>query len=282
MKQLILSIILFSGMSLMAQDQLLRNQIVSLSVGVSEHSIEKFSASDKLDFMNYTNEYDGNFDFILIKLAYSFEFSKNMSADVELIMLDDIIPDNFDMKINYSFQPWLGIGAGTMLHKNWISSFEEFHKQTMPDYHLLDENSKYFVNYDLGFYLSPFVQIIDNEFIKLDVACDLGVSAFMKYETDFVLKKKLSNEKMRYQYNTLSVYQPFIQPRLDIKIKAFELKKASLGFLFNTQYYYANRSINYSRSIQRWTAENEIAEKIEPSKHLFTKFSLNLGMFVRW
>lgn len=282
MKQLILSIILFSGMSLMAQDQLLRNQIVSLSVGVAEHSIEKFSASDKLDFMNYTNEYEGNFDFILIKLAYSFEFSKNMSADVELIMLDDIIPDNFDIKINYSFRPWLGIGAGTMLHKNWISSFEEFHKQTMPDYNLLDDNSKYFVNYDLGFYLSPFVQIIDNEFIKLNVACDLGVSAFMQYETDFVLKKKLSNEKVRYQYKTMSVYQPFIQPEIDVKIKVFELEKASFGFLFNAQYYYAGRSINYWSKIQKWTDENEITEKIMPSKHLFTKFSLNLGMFVRW
>jgi hypothetical protein len=205
-----------------------------------------------------------------------------MSADIKLIMMDDIIPDNYDISIHYTIRPWLGVGLGSMLNKNWITYFEEYQIQTLPDYYLVDYNVQQFTTYELGFYLSPILKPIDNDIFKLQISCDFGMSSFMKEEAAFYHKKKLSNERLQYHYNTKTDYQPYIQPKIDIRLKAFRIKDTSFGFLLNSNYYYSNRSINYSRTIQTWTSENKITEQIEPSKHKYSRFEVNMGMFLRW
>ncbi len=270
------------GSSLFAQNQVLKNQEFSLSLGIGELDIEKFAPNKNLDFINYI-DYDPDYtDYIVLKLGYKFDFLSKMSADINLIMLDDIIPDNYDISAHYFIKPWIGIGIGSMLNKNWITYFEEYHTQTLPDYYMMDENVRQFTTYDLGFYLSPALKPIDNDIFKLQIKCDLGMSSFRKEEATFLHKKKLSNERLQYHYETIRDFQPYIQPKIDIRLKAFHIKEASFGFLLNSNYFLSDRSINYYRTIQTWTSDNEIKEQIEPAKHKYSRFELNMGMFLKW
>jgi len=277
-------LILFSLVSqgIFAQSRTFKNQEFFFTVGAGELDVEKFSPNESLDFLNYVNTYPEYADFIVLKLGYKFDFLTKMSADIKLVMMDDIIPDNYDVSVHYFIRPWLGVGVGSMLNKNWITYFEEYHIQTFPEYYMSDNNVRQFTTYDLGFYLTPAIKLIDNEIIKLQITSDLGISSFMKEEASFYYKKKLSNERLYDHYETKIDFQPFIQPKIDVRLKAFKIKEATIGFLLNSNYYYSKRSINYFRTIQTWTTENGITEKIEPSKHKYSRFEFNMGMFLRW
>lgn len=282
MKALYFLMFFFIYSGLYAQNALVKNQEFFFTIGVAELDMEKFQPNESLDFMNYFTHDPVYTDFVILKLGYTFDFLSKMSADIQLIMMDDIVPDNYDITVHYFMQSWLGIGVGSVLNKNWITSFEEYQIQALPDYYLVDYNVQQFTIYDIGFFLSPMLKPIDNDFFKLRIACDLGLSSFMKEEAAFYHKKKLSNERVQYHYETETDYQPYIQPNIEIRIKAFKIKNTSLGFLLNSNYYYSKRSINYLRTIQAWTSDNTITEQIEPAKHTYSRFELNAGMFLRW
>lgn len=275
-------IIFLIGFNLFAQGQMVKNQEFSFSVGISELQLEKFQPNENMDFMNYI-DFDPEYaDFIILKLGYKFDLFSKMSADIKLIMMDDIIPDNYDISVHYFATPWFGVGVGSFLNKNWITYFEEYQIQTLPDYYLMDDNVQQFTTYDLGFYLSQTLKPFDNDNFKLQISCDMGISSFMKEEVTFYHKKKLSNERIQYHYETKTDYQPYLQPKIDIRLKAFKIKETSFGFLLNTNYYYSNRNINYIRTIQAWTSENRIEKEIKPSKHIYARFEINMGIYVRW
>jgi hypothetical protein len=280
-----LPVLIITGLisiGLFAQNQTIKNQEFSFSIGFAELDIEKSSADRNLDFIDYVDSNPEYTDFIVLKLGYKFDFFSKMSADIKLIMMDDIVPDNYDISVHYFIRPWLGVGVGSMLNKNWISGFEEYQIQLLPEYYLLSYNVAQFTTYDLGFYLSPAIKPIDHDNFKLHLKCDLGVSSFMKEEFSFYHKKKFSNERLQYHYKTKANYQPYIQPKIDIRLKVFKIKEASLGFLLNSNYYYSNRSMNYFRTIQTWSSENKITEQIEPFKHKYSRFEFNMGVFVSW
>ncbi len=282
MRLTLLTIFYLISCGLFGQSSILKNQEFSFSIGIGELDIEKFSPNENLDFINYVDYYPEYTDFIILKLGYKFDLFSKMSADIKLIMMDDIIPDNYDISLHYFVRPRLGIGIGSILNKNWITYFEEYQIQTLPDYYLVDYNVQQFTTYDLGFYLSPALKPIDNDIFKLQITCDFGISSFMTEEATFYHKKKLSNERLQYHYKTKTDYQPYIQPKIDIRLKAFKIKETSFGILLNSNYYFSNRSINYIRTIQAWTSENRINEQIEPSKHNYSRFEFNMGIFLRW
>ena len=270
------------NIGLFAQNSVLKNQAFLLSIGFAELGIEKFSPNENLDFINYVDTDPEYTDFVILKLGYEFDFLSKMSADINLIMMDDIIPDNYDISVYYFVRPWIGVGIGSMLNKNWITYFEEYQTQALTNYYLVDYNVKQFTVYDLGFYLAPTLKPIDNDIFKLQITCDLGISSFMREETAFYHKKILSNERLQYHYKTNADYQPYIQPKIDLRLKAFKIKDTSIGFLLNSNYYCSNKSINYSRTIQTWTSENKITEHIKPSKHSYSRFEFNMGIFLKW
>lgn len=270
------------NIGLSAPNSVLKNQEFFFTIGFSEFETEKFLPNENLDFINYVDFDTGYTDYIILKLGYKFDFLSKMSADIKLIMMDDIIPDNYDISVSYFVRPWIGVGVGSMLNKNWITYFEEYHIQILNDYYLLNNNVKQFTAYDLGFYLAPTLKPIDNDIFKFQITCDLGISSFMREDATFFYKKKFSNERLQYHYKTNNNYQPYIQPKIDIRLKAFKIKDASIGFLLNSNYYYSNKSINYFRTIQTWTSENKITEQIKPPKHNYSRFEFNMGMFLKW
>ncbi len=263
------------------QSQTIRNKELSFSIGMGDLKVERFAQREHIDFMNYM-DFDPDYsDFVSVKFGYKFDFLSNMSASIKLIMLEDIIPDNYDVSVHYFVKPWLGIGVGSKLTKSWMSNFEKYQIDNFSNYYLLDDNVQQFTIYDLGFYLSPLLKPIDNDIFKLHIKCNFGLSSFMNEKVTFHHKKNLSNERMLYKYETNSKPQMYIQPQIAIRLKVFKIKNIAIGALLSSNYYYSKRSIDYFRSIQTWTSESKISDQITPSKHHYKRFEVNLGVFLK-
>ena len=281
MKYLAFIILHLFCLSLFAQNSKFHNKEFSFSIGIAEFDFERFSTNENLDFINYFDFYPDYLDYITVKLGYKFDIFSKLSCDIKLIMMDDLIPDNFDFSAHYFFNHRIGLGGGSMLFKNYITSFEEYQIQTLPDYYLVDDNIQQFKNYDLSFYLSPTVKAIDNDIFKLLLKFDLGISSFLKKETTFYHKKKLSNERIQYHYKTKTAFQPYIQPKLELRLRVLKLKKTFLGIMINSSYYYSYRSINYDRTIYDWTYENSIKNNIKSPKHKYSRIEFDIGIFLK-
>ncbi|GAA4827618.1 hypothetical protein [Algivirga pacifica] len=269
------------SLNLFAQVPIFKNQEFSLSVGASELYLKQSSSNKELDFINYIDTYPEYNDYIIARLAYRADLSKQLSADIQLILMDDLLPDNYDISTHYFLKNGLGIGIGSILNKNHITYFEEYQLENLPDYYLMDSNVKQFTAYDLGFYISPAIKALNYRFIRLLIKCDLGVSSFLKEETTFVQKKKLSNERLQYHYGTNIHFEPYIQPKVDLRLQTFKIKNTAIGLLFNSSYFYSQKSIRYTRTIYTWTSENNLSEKIQSPKHSFGRLQFDMGLFVK-
>jgi len=268
--------------TLVAQNRLMKHQEISLTVGSEVNEIDRFAPTEQLDFMNYCDPDQGLGEISRLKLGYSVDFYSKLSTELKVILMSDLIPDSYDVDVRYFLKPWLGFGVGSMLTKNWMTSFEEYQAMQLPDYYLVDENVKQFTTYDVGYYLSAMLKPIDTDGFNLRISCNVGVSSYMKEEVKFFHKKKLSNERLQYHYITHSNFQPFIQPEIDVRINAFSLNDISYGLLLHLSYFHSNRSMNYTRTIQTWTSENKVTERIESPKHSYSNVECNVGLFVCW
>jgi hypothetical protein len=244
--------------------------------------MEKFSANENLDFLNYFGTDPEYVGYAVVNLGYKFDFLSKMSADVKLILMSDLVPDNYDISAYYHLNKTIGIGIGSVLNKVYISGFEQFQAQNLPNYYLVDDNSQQIKVYDLGLYLTPMFKLIRSDRFQTTLKFDLGLASFLKEESVFFHKRKLGNERLSYHYNTNISFQPYINPKIEMRLQAFHINKTSVGLLLNSNFYYSKRSMNYVRSIQRWTSDNEINELVKTPKHAYIQFEIDFGIYVKW
>ena len=271
-----------SGLTLSAQQSPIRNPEFYATVGVAELDIETFPVRENLDFMNYFDSYPEYLDYIIAKLGVQFDFLEKMSADIRIILMDDLIPDNFNFSVCYHLNKHLGIGAGAMLHKDYITSFGDFHRETMTDYYLTDNNLRQFEAYDLGYYITPVVRPFVTESFRITFRCELGLSSFLKESATFYLKRKRANERRIYNYQTRLGFQPYVKPVLSLKCNVYKGNKASFGLMLSAGLYRSKKSINYDRSIQIWTPGNRTTETIKPPKHRYSRYETDIGCYLTW
>ncbi len=101
MKIVLVLFLFISSFSLSAQDFDVRNREFSFTLGAFDHNIEKFQRNENLDFLNYTHSYPEFFDDAIVKFGYKFDFLKRMSADIRVIIMSDLVPDNYDISTCY-------------------------------------------------------------------------------------------------------------------------------------------------------------------------------------
>jgi hypothetical protein len=270
------------GLSLGAQNPIIRNFDFSITLGAADISVEKFNTNENMDFINYMNSDRDYIDLSTIKVGLSFDFSERMFADINVIVMSDLVPDNYDISVHYFFSKYLGIGLGSLYYSNLITAFEDYHKETNPDYFILDQNLRQFENYDFGLYISPTFRPIYSDRLKVALRCDVGLSSLMEEHSSFYLKRKFSNEMRLYDYTTVKNIQPYVNPKLNLKLTVFKLRYFSVGVICNTNYFLSKKSMDYYRTTQVWTSENSIEEYIQPPKHNYSRFELDGGIFFAW
>ena len=260
----------------------IRNIETSFTLGVGHIHVEEHSNDDNLDFLNYVDDYPEYLDFITMKFGLQFDYSKKMHADINLILLDDIMPDNYDISTYYLLNNFFGVGAGSMLSKYWISDYGKFHIDRNPDYYTEGGNYRQFEYYDLGFYVTPVYRPIYKDGYKIVLKMNVGMSSFMKEESTFYLKKKLSNKRILYDYNTKLAFQPYINPKIDLRLNLIKIKNKNLGLLLKSNYYFSKRSMNYDLSYQEWTSENAVNTSVNTLKHNYSRLEIDLGFYLLW
>lgn len=283
MKSIHIAVFLLAlGLHLVAQNPIAQNFEFSITIGTADVSLEKYGLNDNMDFLNYMNSDLDYIELSAIKLGFNYNFLERMYADINVIIMDDLVPDNYDISVHYFFNKYLGVGLGSLYYSNLISYFEDYHKETHPDYIILDRNMRQFENYDLGFYISPTFRPIYSDRFKVVLRCDLGLSSFTKEHSAFYLKRKFSNEMRLYDYWTVKTFEPYVNPKLNLKLRAFKLGNVSVGVMCNTNYFYSNRSMDYLRISQVWTSDNSIEELIDAPKHRYSRFELDGGIYFAW
>ncbi len=270
------------GLSLGAQDPLMHNIDFSVTLGTANISLEKFKTGEDMDFLNYMESDLDYIELSAIKLGWSFDFATRMFADINVIVMSDLVPDNYDISVHRFFNRTFGLGLGSLCYSNYIPAFEDYHKVTDPEYFILDQNMRQFESYDFGVYITPTFRPVYSDRLKILLRCDLGFSSFMEEHTSFYLKREFSNEMRLVEYTTVKRFQPYVNPKMKVKLKVFALGNVSVGILCNSNFLYSKKNMNYDRTIQVWTAENPIEAFIQPPKHNYTRFELDGGMYFAW
>lgn len=281
MKLIFTLILHLACFSLFAQELNTIKNEWSFSFGIVENGMNKIPINQNLDFLNYFDTDPDYIDEFVFKMGYKCDFFSKMSADIKLIIMSDLAPNKYDVSVYYHFNDIVGIGLGSYLYGYLISYFDQFQSQSLPDYYSMEENTS-FNAYDLGFYVTPIFKLIRNQRFQTTIKIDMGLSSFLKDKFVFNYKRKLSNEKLIYYYNTKITLCPFINSKLEMRLRMFNIKKVSFGLLLNSNLFYSYRNINYNRSIQQWTPDNEVNETIKQPKHNQIKFEADFGIYVKW
>lgn len=268
--------------NLFSQNIKIRNSELSLSFGLAEYDIQQKADGSSLNFLDYFDDYPDYIDYGQIKIGYKFDFAKQMSADIKLILQDDLSPSNFDVSMYYHSDKNYGLGLGAMMYHCYISYFEEYHKANYPEYYLTDMNMRQWRAADFSFYISPMLKLIDNERLNFTLKCDVGLSSFLKEQTTFYLKRKLSNEKYFHYYDTKLAFQPYINSKIELKFSLLKIKTKTLGLLINSNFYYAKRNISYVHTTRQWTSDNQTQETVNPDKYHYSRFEMDFGLFFKW
>lgn len=283
MKQLIAFTLLSLSISVSAQNFEAGNKVFSFTFGGANLKVQQYAVGNDLDFLNYMDaESDYFVDYEIVKIGYKFKIDTKTTMDIRLLVMSDLRPDNFDIAVYRQINRLISVGAGTMLYKNYISNFERFISDKYPDYYLVDENRKQWKQYDLGFYFTPVFTPINTENFSTTVKFDVGLTSFLKEVEVFNLKKKLSNERQLHHYATKMAFQPFVNPKISASLTLFKVKNTAVGIMAGANYFYAKRRVNYERTIQIWKEENEISDLVKTPKHSFSRFEMDLGLFVKW
>jgi len=281
MKWALLLALQFSCLGLFGQNKGIRNHEFSLTLGSYGTHIQSFPITQRFDFLNYVDPYFDALDNTTIRLGYRFDFLAKMSADVKLMLMSDLLPNSYDISVYYQIDEKRAIGIGSMLYKNYISDFLEFHEDKFPDYYVTGGNYNQILSYDLGFYLTPTYNEEINNRLTMLLKCDLGLSTFVNGELEYQLKKQFSNERISYQYKARIAFQPFINPKIELRYEALSFESTSFGLLFNSNFFYSIRSMDYDKTVTPWVQELAITEMIRTRKHNYSRFEAYLGLYLR-
>ncbi|MFB6341145.1 hypothetical protein ACE1ET_05465 [Saccharicrinis sp. FJH62] len=280
-KLLFLILFIINILILKSQTPLVRNFGYSASIGIADLNLTKFDTQQDLDFMNYLAVYPDEFDWITVKLGIKFDVGEHVSTDLKLLMLDDFFDLGYDAVIKYELNSFFRLGIGSMLIHHYISGFEDFHYYHDPEYIMLDKNYRQFAANDMGIYLRPELNLNVIPGLNLDLYCNIGYSTFLKQDAEFYLKRKLSNEKILYTYETEPTYNPFIKPGIEIKLDLFSIKNQKVGLFCHSAYSLGQKQINYTRSKMVWTYENKVTDRIISPKHDYARLDVDFGVYVR-
>ncbi|HPR33023.1 MAG TPA: hypothetical protein PLK12_13040 [Prolixibacteraceae bacterium] len=273
----LLPLLLIFRMELKAQDSL-QSLELSITLGYRDFAVERFQTGPDIDFLNYAKREKME---LLSAIGIGAEYRSNGKFHVALkgYIHSNLQPEEFEFFSDYFFTPNLGLGLGAFLKTFYISNYGVFHTDTYPGYIDRDQNGRQFHVQDLGFSLSPVFRLDLFSRLEFLLHCDLGLASFLKEEDTFFMKKIYSNEIQFINYQSEIAFHPYVNPRFDLRMTLLDGKMGRLGILFKANYFYSKRSMDYHRSVQNWTAENRLDQKVETPRHAFSRLDINFGVF---
>lgn len=264
------------------QERFIESYGYGLWFGIRDVQPEIFSDGAHLDFLNYlesNNEYP---EYELLGMNFYFKFRNNWELDTKFAVCSDLELSNYNLKVRYALNKFLGISAGYYRFPQYMSEFDAWY---------LNKNENFFENIPgnyaqirvfengltTGLYLNQNIGFIH---LRLDI--NGGVSSLSKFDIVFERKKMQSNFKQKIVYNV--GYSPtlFFFPELTANFDVIKLKYNTMGIQLKTNWMYLKRSMNYTQTSYSWTYEDKAIEEVINPNHSFKKFEFDVGIFLRW
>ena len=269
---------LSATLTTVAQQSLIKKMEISFSVGVADYYISRQRSLETLDLLNYANSDPGPADYILASIGGKLEFTSGVFSGFRLIMMDDMVPDNFYFSFGKRFSPHWGISAGTMLSKFYITGFEEYEIRKYKGYLLTDENVRQMKMFDYSLFVSPFFVPFDNGKVNVLLKLDAGLSRFLKHMERFLLKKEFSNERIMHVYQFRNPINAFLQPGVKLSFNILKYNGITARFFIDANYYFSKREIGYRLQTYQWTYGKSEPVKVSLPTHSFSRTSMDAGL----
>jgi len=275
-------LILLSSLALLAQDKFINAYKFSFFAGLRDTKVDSFPNTQKLDFMNYLYDFHTGYDYEYIGVSGHLNFKNQMEADFKISMYDDFAPDNLNFTVQYFFHKNLGLNLGFYTHTQLMNGFNTFHLTSDSGFYSdLETNFWQRKLWDRGLQLGIVARKDFGPFHPI-MKINAGLSSFKPFSETVMQKEIDGNFIRRIDYQTKNTWSIFFFPELLLDLDCIKFEKTKLGIQLQANYFYSNKSIDYTETIFEWTAENPTSEKVDSPTHKYRKFDFDFGIYLRW
>ncbi len=281
-KFIFLFLIVFSNLALLAQDKLLITYKLSMFGGLRDTKVDSFPNTQNLDFLNYLYDFHSGYDYEYFGFSGHFWLKNSFEADIKIAMYDDFAPDNLNLTVQYFFHQNMGVNFGFYSHTQLMNGFNSFHITSDTGwYGDLETNFRQRKLRDRGFQGGIVIKE-DFGFINPSLKINAGISSFKPFSETVLQKEIDGNFLRRIDYQTNNTWSFFFFQELLLDFDCMKFEKTSLGIQLQENYFFSNKSIDYTKTVFEWTAENPLTESVNPPKHKYGKFDFDLGIYLKW
>jgi hypothetical protein len=285
MKALFLSVIICIiafNKEIHAQDKFINNYAISMFFGVRDTKVDSFPNTQNVDFMNYLYDSHEGSDYQYIGFSGHFWFKNHWESDIKVAMYDDFVPDNLDITAQYFFLKNIAASFGLYTHSALMNDFTMFHKTTGEGlYGDLETNFRQRKLFDRGLQCGVLLKQVYGKF-HASLKLSGGVSSFKPF-SEVVLQKQIDgNFVWQIDYQTENTWNFFFFPDLRLNLDCFTMKKSKLGIQLQANYFYSEKSIDYTQTTYDWTIVNSTVQQVDSPKHSYRKFDLDFGLYLKW
>lgn len=253
---------------------------ISAYFGGRDFKIDSLPNTANIDFLNYFYR-----DSFYMNLAYlgintEFKFAEKWKADIHIIMFDDLIPENFNISVQYLKSDFLRFNLGMYGFYHIMNEYDVFY-ETETDFRNLDSNYDQSYPYDFGFFTGISLNKAFEK-TKFELNLNAGASSIIPFTKQLLLKTPYENEKRKVNYTTKPNFNSFLQAELEICKDLFSVKEKTIGLQAHSSYLYSKKRINYTQKTAIWTESNTESKEIKGEKHQYNIFGFDFGLYFRW
>jgi hypothetical protein len=274
---------IFGAINATAGEKFLTAKRASIWFGTRELSIENTPSTNKLDFLDYANNYHMG-EYFILGISIQMQGRGPFTINLDVFTSDDIIPTSFHLGYQYNLLPWLGFNAGFMQYPFLITGYDDFYRNTDTEFLTdggSDANLRQSTHHDFAFTFGPSINL-EGSFGFVSLQLNGAYSSLLPFVASFRQKKIESNLRREVIYKTDASSSFFLFPSLRIGTNIAQISNKSLGIELYASTYMGNRKIDYSKTVRQWIEENAQSEQFSNRKHAFQKTDISLGLYLRF
>jgi len=259
----------------------------SLWYGIRQIDQPPTQQGNKLDFIDYFHnkshlgQYQSKYDYLGLSLVS--KWSPKWESDIRMTVNSGWSPASFYLR--GSFFPIKSIGFSLTWYSCYqlIDDYSQYFPSTNPELtaysytNVLAQWRIYDRNVSAG-----LIVPLDWRFIHLRLGVNAGIGFISSFDNSVLIKEVRSNYKALKNF----VFQPspffVLEPEAQLNIDCFTLKNKTIGIQFASTWMSTTRSVSYTETTSEWTNEAKVSETVKGTRHHFTRFEFNGGLYVRW
>lgn len=264
-----------------SQDKAFSNFKIASYIGGRDFKIDSFPNNESLDFVNYIYAEDDYLDYIYWGFSVQFDLYEKWKADIKLVLSDNLVPNNHNITVQYMFNDFVGINMGYIGFNQFINDHISYQRLTNPEYLDYGQEFEQIRIYDYGFMGGPILNYTLNR-LAVELKANVGFSNTIPFSTMVVQKQVDGNKRRTIHYSVENNFSFFVQQELKLSFDCFINQNSTIGLQIQSNWYYTQKSLNYNRTSKEWIDQHTMRNYIIGPKHYYSKFELDLGVYVKF